>query len=71
VSSLLRVGIAEGIDRVQWRTHIIAAETEGANCFAAAVAAGSIVPVAITSIAKTLGASRVAAKGFFFLFCFD
>ncbi|KAL3902449.1 MAG: hypothetical protein SGPRY_012065 [Prymnesium sp.] len=54
----LLCGIALGMQRHGWNdTRLIAAETHGANCLAAAVAAGEPVKLdAITSIATSLGA---------------
>jgi L-serine/L-threonine ammonia-lyase len=59
----LLLGACVGMDQVGWNdVPIIAAETEGAASFAATQRAGSLVKIdAITSIAKSLGASTVAA----------
>lgn len=53
----LLCGVLEGLQRHNHACHVLAVETEGANCFAAAVAAGHPVRLpAITSIATSLGA---------------
>ncbi len=60
----LLCGVAQGMREVGWdAVPILAAETRGADSFAAAVAAGRLVTLeAITSIATTLGARTVAAE---------
>ena len=57
----LLCGVAQGMATVGWGTvPILAAETQGANALAAALAAGYPVKLdAITSIATTLGAMQV------------
>jgi len=62
----LLIGVAHGMERVGWHNvPILAMETEGANCFNAAVTAGHIVTLpAITSVAKCLGALTVASEAF-------
>jgi len=60
----LLCGVLEGMQRVGWQeVPVLAVETEGAESFARSVAAGELVTLeAITSIATTLGARRVAPK---------
>lgn len=59
----LLCGVAEGLERRGWSTPILAVETEGAASLAAAIKADRVVDIgAITSIAKTLGARRVAEE---------
>jgi L-serine/L-threonine ammonia-lyase len=62
----LLCGVLLGMHRNGWRdVPVIAAETEGAASFAAAVAAGRPVDLeSITSIATSLGALRVADEAF-------
>ncbi|NTJ66082.1 pyridoxal-phosphate dependent enzyme [Agrobacterium rhizogenes] len=62
----LLAGVSEGLDRNGLQTiPIIAAETEGAASLAAAVKAGKPVELpAITSIATSLGARKVAERAF-------
>ncbi len=57
-------GVMQGLREVGWRdTHVVAVETVGAASLHAALAAGKLVELpAITSIATTLGARRVAAQ---------
>jgi L-serine/L-threonine ammonia-lyase len=62
----LFAGIAEGLER-NGLAHlpIIAAETEGADCLAQALAAGENRPIPkITSVATSLGANMVAERAF-------
>jgi L-serine/L-threonine ammonia-lyase len=59
----LVLGVLHGLAAVGWTqtVHVIAAETFGAHSFASAVAAGQLVTLpAITSVAKSLGASKVS-----------
>jgi L-serine/L-threonine ammonia-lyase len=60
----LLCGVVQGLQDVGWAdVPVVAAETKGADSFAASVAAGRIVTLErITSIATTLGARRVAAE---------
>jgi len=60
----LMCGILLGMHQVGWEdVPLFACETLGANSFAEAVAKGELITLpAITSIAKTLGASRVAGE---------
>ena len=60
----LLCGVLEGCHAVGWRdVPVLAVETEGAASFAAALAAGAPVELpAITSLATTLGARKVAAE---------
>lgn len=62
----LLIGVLQGLHKVGWTdVPVIAAETNGADSFAQAHAAGHLVTLpAITSIAKTLGASQVSAEAF-------
>lgn len=62
----LLAGVSEGLDRNGLKqVSIIAAETEGAASLAAAVKAGKPVELpAITSIATSLGARKVAERAF-------
>ncbi len=62
----LLAGVSEGLDRNGLQTvPIIAAETEGAASLAAAVKSGKPVELpAITSIATSLGARKVAERAF-------
>lgn len=62
----LLAGIAEGLDRHGLgAVPIVAVETRGADALAASMSAGSLVELpAITSIATSLGARRVAARAF-------
>lgn len=59
----LLAGMAVGLEEVGWQqVPLIAMETQGANCFHAAVQAGKLVTLPdITSVAKCLGAKTVAA----------
>lgn len=59
-------GVMQGLREVGWHgTRVIATETEGAASLAAALNAGALVELpAITSIATTLGARKVAAQAF-------
>jgi L-serine/L-threonine ammonia-lyase len=59
-------GVVEGLER-NGLSHVpvIAIETEGANCLARALAAGENIPLsAITSVATSLGANKVAEHAF-------
>ncbi|NXL67199.1 SDSL protein, partial [Chordeiles acutipennis] len=60
----LLAGVVAGLHQVGWQdVPIIAAETRGAHSFHAALAAGRLVSLPdITSVAKCLGAKRVAAR---------
>jgi L-serine/L-threonine ammonia-lyase len=60
----LLCGVVEGLHRNGWAdVPVIAVETEGAASLAASLAQGELVTLpAITSIATTLGARRVAAR---------
>jgi len=62
----LMCGILQGMYQVGWEdVPLFACETLGANSFAEAVAKGELITLpGITSIAKTLGASRVAEEAF-------
>lgn len=55
-------GMIQGMRQVGWTdVPVLAIETQGANCFNAAIAAGEVVTLpAITSIAKSLGALSVS-----------
>jgi L-serine/L-threonine ammonia-lyase len=57
-------GVLEGLHRCGWGdVRVIAAETQGADSLHRAMLAGELVTLpAITSIAKSLGARRVAAE---------
>jgi L-serine/L-threonine ammonia-lyase len=59
-------GVVEGLRRNGLADiPVIAVETEGANCLARALAAGApVVMPAITSVATSLGASRIADRAF-------
>jgi L-serine/L-threonine ammonia-lyase len=59
-------GVVEGLERNGLASlPILAVETEGANCLARALAAGRNIPIsAITSIATSLGANKVAEHAF-------
>ncbi|EDO44173.1 predicted protein [Nematostella vectensis] len=60
----LLCGVLQGLHDVGWKdVPVIAMETEGANSFEASVKAGELVTLdGIRSIAKTLGATRVAER---------
>uniref|UniRef100_A0A673UXN3 L-serine deaminase n=1 Tax=Suricata suricatta TaxID=37032 RepID=A0A673UXN3_SURSU len=60
----LLAGVSAGLIEVGWqRVPIIAAETQGAHCFNAAIKAGKLVTLPnITSVAKSLGAKTVAVR---------
>ncbi|NWZ50361.1 SDSL protein, partial [Haliaeetus albicilla] len=60
----LLAGIVAGLHQVGWQdVPIVAAETRGAHSFHAALAAGRLVSLPdITSVAKCLGAKKVAAR---------
>jgi L-serine/L-threonine ammonia-lyase len=62
----LLCGVIEGLRRNGWHTvPVVAVETEGADSLAQAIAAGRPVELpAITSIATSLGARRVAERAF-------
>lgn len=62
----LLAGVAEGLDRNGLGAiPIVAVETRGADALAASMTAGSLVELpAITSIATSLGARRVATRAF-------
>ncbi len=55
-------GVVAGMDRNGWKDiPVIACETEGADCFAKALAAGQVVELkGITSVATSLGAKAVS-----------
>jgi len=59
-------GVAEGLQRNNLADlPILAVETEGADCLARALAAGKNIPIpAITSVATSLGANKVAEHAF-------
>lgn len=58
-------GVAEGLERHGLGVPIIAAETEGADCLAQAMAAGANRPLPqITSVATSLGANMVCDQAF-------
>ena len=61
------LGVLLGMEQVGWNPHVplITMETEGSNCFYAALEAGKIVTLdGINSIAKSLGALSVSEKLF-------
>jgi L-serine/L-threonine ammonia-lyase len=60
----LLCGVARGLEEIGWSdVPIVAAETEGAASYAAALAAGRPVEIpAITSVATSLGARRVCEQ---------
>jgi len=62
----LVLGLLQGLDRVGWHhVPVLAMETQGAHCLAAAREAGRLVPLpAITSIATSLGALSVCQRLF-------
>ena len=63
----LLCGVIRGLRSVGWeeKVGVVAVETEGANCLAAALKGGQLVTLTeITSIAKTLGSLTVAEKAF-------
>jgi len=63
----LLCGIIRGLRSVAWEkdVRVIAVETKGANCLAAALKDGQLVTLPeITSIAKTLGSLTVAEEAF-------
>ncbi|MFN8394906.1 MAG: pyridoxal-phosphate dependent enzyme [Bacteroidia bacterium] len=62
----LLAGILQGMERYGWkRASMIAAETEGAASYHAALEAGKLVTLdKIDTVATTLGARRVAAQAF-------
>lgn len=62
----LMCGVLQGMHRVGWRdVPVVAVETAGADSLAQAIAAGGVVELpAITSIATSLGARRVAERAF-------
>ena len=60
-------GVVRGLRAIGWedRVRVVAMETNGANCLAAALKAGKLITIPeITSIAKTLGSLTVARKAF-------
>ncbi|XP_043188057.1 serine dehydratase-like [Amphibalanus amphitrite] len=59
-------GVIEGLHRVGWDdVPVVAAETEGADCFSKALEAGKPVSLPdITSLAKSLGALQVSSRLF-------
>lgn len=59
-------GVCEGLARNNWKdVSILAVETEGAASLNAAIAAGGPVTIdGITTVAKSLGAQRVADKAY-------
>ena len=61
-------GVMVGLDRCGWgNVNVLATETEGAKSLHASLQAGELITLpAITSIATSLGASRVAEKAFHF-----
>lgn len=61
----LFAGIMQGVEQIGWKesTRVLAVETLGADSLAQAVDKGELVTLpGITSIAKSLGATRVAQK---------
>ena len=63
----LLMGVLRGVDRNGWgeSVRVVACETHGANCLAAALDAGELVTLpGITSIAKSLGADRASPTVF-------
>ena len=62
----ISLGILLGLEEVGWAdVPLVLAETEGADCFNAALKAGKLVTLeSITSVAKTLGALTVSEKLF-------
>ncbi|XP_071618986.1 serine dehydratase-like [Heliangelus exortis] len=60
----LLAGVVAGLQEVGWQDiPIVAAETRGAHSFHAALAAGQLISLPdITSVAKCLGAKKVAAR---------
>ena len=63
----LMCGVVRGLRSVGWedKVRLVAVETEGANCLAAALDAGRLVTLPeISSIAKTLGSLTVANEAF-------
>jgi L-serine/L-threonine ammonia-lyase len=62
----LLIGVAQGLERNGMaKIPIVAVETEGADCLARALAAKANIPLpAITSIATSLGANKVAEHAF-------
>ncbi|XP_046330551.2 serine dehydratase-like [Haliotis rufescens] len=62
----LLIGIVQGMWKVGWKdVPIIAMETDGANCFNAAIKAGELVTLPdITSVAKCLGSLTVSSRAF-------
>ncbi|XP_020500281.1 serine dehydratase-like [Labrus bergylta] len=69
----LLCGVIQGLKDVGWTdVPIIAMETEGADCFNAAVKAGRVITLDdITSEAKCLGARTVCKKAFEYSQCSD
>lgn len=56
----LAMGIIHGLEKQEWSdVPLLCMETIGADCFNKSIAAGEIVEVRLTSIAKTLGARTV------------
>lgn len=61
----LMSGVIEGLNRHRRRTPVIAVETDGADCLSNALARGENVGIPrISSIARSLGANRVAQHAF-------
>jgi L-serine/L-threonine ammonia-lyase len=62
----LFAGIMQGMDEVGWSdVPVVAVETKGAESFNASLTSGAMVTLpSITSLATSLGASRVAEKAF-------
>ena len=59
----LLCGVVEGLHRVGWQdVPVVAAETDGANCFHLAQEAKELVEIYPTSLAKSLGASVAAEQ---------
>ncbi|MDO9508567.1 MAG: pyridoxal-phosphate dependent enzyme [Thermovirgaceae bacterium] len=60
----LLCGVVAGMDRNGWGdVSLVAAETEGADCFSKALASGRVIELgAITSLATSLGAKAVTPK---------
>ncbi|KAH9524228.1 hypothetical protein Btru_053846 [Bulinus truncatus] len=57
-------GVVQGMRKVGWEdVPIVAVETQGADCFDAAIKAGEVITLeAITSVAKTLGSLSVSPQ---------
>jgi len=61
----LFIGIIHAMKKLDWNVPVIAVETVGSESLAKAIEANELITLpGITSIAKTLGATRVAAEAF-------